>query len=252
MVIATAPEVPRNRDTHYPYRHDSYFYWLTGFNEPEAVRGAGRRRFTAPHPVLPREERGTGDLGWFPLRSGGGPRRLRFRRILRLRRAGCGIAQVAGQPADARLPHRPRHGLGHAGDGLAQRRACQGAQRRARAQRMVDARIWLDEMRLVKDAHELALMRRAAEISTGAHRRRHARDPPGPTRIRDRGGAAVRVPPRRCRGAGLHLHRRRRRQRLRAALRLQQPADARRRPAADRRRLPSSAAMRPTSPAPFR
>ena len=37
MVIATAPEVPRNRDTHYPYRHDSYFYWLTGFNEPEAV-----------------------------------------------------------------------------------------------------------------------------------------------------------------------------------------------------------------------
>jgi Xaa-Pro aminopeptidase len=31
MVIATAPEVPRNRDTHYPYRHDSYFYWLTGF-----------------------------------------------------------------------------------------------------------------------------------------------------------------------------------------------------------------------------
>ncbi|MHB0917750.1 MAG: aminopeptidase P N-terminal domain-containing protein, partial [Thiobacillus sp.] len=37
MVVATAPEVPRNRDTHYPYRHDSYFYWLTGFAEPEAV-----------------------------------------------------------------------------------------------------------------------------------------------------------------------------------------------------------------------
>jgi Xaa-Pro aminopeptidase len=29
----------------------------------------------------------------------------------------------------------------------------------------------LDEMRLVKDAHELALMRRAADISAGAHRR---------------------------------------------------------------------------------
>jgi len=36
-IVATAPEVPRNRDTHYPYRHDSYFYWLTGFAEPEAV-----------------------------------------------------------------------------------------------------------------------------------------------------------------------------------------------------------------------
>jgi Xaa-Pro aminopeptidase len=36
-VIATAPERARNRDTHYPYRHDSYFYYLTGFPEPEAV-----------------------------------------------------------------------------------------------------------------------------------------------------------------------------------------------------------------------
>ena len=36
-VIATAPERARNRDTHYPYRHDSYFYYLTGFPEPEAA-----------------------------------------------------------------------------------------------------------------------------------------------------------------------------------------------------------------------
>lgn len=36
-VIPTAPEVIRNRDSHYPYRFDSYFYYLTGFKEPEAV-----------------------------------------------------------------------------------------------------------------------------------------------------------------------------------------------------------------------
>jgi len=36
-VIPTAPERPRNRDTHFPYRYDSYFYYLTGFQEPEAV-----------------------------------------------------------------------------------------------------------------------------------------------------------------------------------------------------------------------
>ena len=35
-VIPTAPEAPRNRDTDFPYRHDSYFYYLTGFTEPEA------------------------------------------------------------------------------------------------------------------------------------------------------------------------------------------------------------------------
>ena len=36
-VISTAPERLRNRDAHYPYRFDSYFYYLTGFPEPEAV-----------------------------------------------------------------------------------------------------------------------------------------------------------------------------------------------------------------------
>ena len=36
-LVPTAPEVPRNRDSLYPFRHDSYFYYLSGFPEPEAV-----------------------------------------------------------------------------------------------------------------------------------------------------------------------------------------------------------------------
>src|SRR4051812_4019401 len=36
-VIPTAPERIRNRDTHYPYRFDSHFYYLSGFTEPEAA-----------------------------------------------------------------------------------------------------------------------------------------------------------------------------------------------------------------------
>jgi Xaa-Pro aminopeptidase len=36
-IIPTAPESIRNRDSHYPYRFDSYFYYLTGFSEPESV-----------------------------------------------------------------------------------------------------------------------------------------------------------------------------------------------------------------------
>ncbi len=35
--MPTAPEAVRNRDPYYPYRPDSYFYYLTGFAEPEAV-----------------------------------------------------------------------------------------------------------------------------------------------------------------------------------------------------------------------
>ena len=36
-IIPTAPEVVRNRDSHYPYRFDSHFYYLSGFKEPESV-----------------------------------------------------------------------------------------------------------------------------------------------------------------------------------------------------------------------
>jgi len=37
LVIDTAPEKYRNRDSDFPYRHDSDFYYLTGFNEPGAT-----------------------------------------------------------------------------------------------------------------------------------------------------------------------------------------------------------------------
>ena len=36
-VIPTAPERVRNRDSHYPYRFDSHFYYLSGFAEPQAA-----------------------------------------------------------------------------------------------------------------------------------------------------------------------------------------------------------------------
>lgn len=36
-ILPTAPERVRNRDTHHPYRFDSYFWYLTGFPEPDAV-----------------------------------------------------------------------------------------------------------------------------------------------------------------------------------------------------------------------
>ncbi|MBC7376331.1 MAG: aminopeptidase P N-terminal domain-containing protein, partial [Burkholderiaceae bacterium] len=35
-IIPTALERPRNRDSDFLFRHDSYFYYLTGFTEPNA------------------------------------------------------------------------------------------------------------------------------------------------------------------------------------------------------------------------
>jgi Xaa-Pro aminopeptidase len=36
-IIWTALETTRNSDAHFPYRHDSDFYYLTGFSEPDAA-----------------------------------------------------------------------------------------------------------------------------------------------------------------------------------------------------------------------
>ena len=36
-VLSTAPETARNRDSEFPYRHDSDFFYLTGFEEPGAT-----------------------------------------------------------------------------------------------------------------------------------------------------------------------------------------------------------------------
>ncbi|RYY95828.1 MAG: Xaa-Pro aminopeptidase, partial [Comamonadaceae bacterium] len=51
-IIPTALERPRNRDTDFLYRHDSYFYYLSGFTEANAwlvLTGDGRSTlFCAP------------------------------------------------------------------------------------------------------------------------------------------------------------------------------------------------------------
>lgn len=36
-IIFSAQEQVRNKDCHYPFRQDSYFWYLTGFNEPDAI-----------------------------------------------------------------------------------------------------------------------------------------------------------------------------------------------------------------------
>jgi len=49
ILLKAAPEVLRNGDSHFPFRQDSDFLYLTGFNEPQAVlallpgRGAGEQ-----------------------------------------------------------------------------------------------------------------------------------------------------------------------------------------------------------------
>lgn len=170
-VIPTAPEQVRNRDTTFPFRADSYFHYLTGFPEPEAVLVliAGN----TPQSILFCRDKDVEKEIWDGFRHGPEGAREVF---------GFDAAHPI-KDLDAQLPElladQPAlwYSLGHdvAWDArIAAALNAVRAQSRAgkRAPRSIhDVRAVLDEMRLVKDAHEIALMRRAAQIAGAAHRR---------------------------------------------------------------------------------
>ena len=179
-LMPTSAEVVRNRDSTYPYRYDSYFYYLTGFPEPEAVvalvaDGAGER-----HVLFCREKNLEREI-WDGFRYGPDAARDIF---------GFDEAHPIGE-LDRMLPDlasdRPAlyTPVGMHAD-WDRRVAATLNDVRARVRtgvtapdEIVDVRGTLDRMRLLKDAHELALMRRAGAISSEAHRRAMARARPG-------------------------------------------------------------------------
>jgi Xaa-Pro aminopeptidase len=170
-VIPTAPERVRNRDTHYPYRYDSHFYYLTGFPEPEAVLVlvAGDK----PRSLLFCREKDAERETWDGFRFGpvGAQERFGFDEAHPIAALDAQLADLlADQPAlyypvgaDAHWDARAMAWLN-----AVRAKARAGV---AAPERVQDLRSLVDEMRLVKDAHELEVMRQAASISAGAHRR---------------------------------------------------------------------------------
>ncbi len=179
-IVPTAPEVARNRDSLFPYRHDSYFYYVSGFPEPEAVVALVAGPDGDRHILFCREKNEEREI-WDGFRYGPDAAREIFgfdetHPIAELERMLPELA--ADQPA----LYTPL-GLFPAWDrkvtdllNEVRNRIRTGV---AAPEEIVDVRQPLDALRLVKDAHELALMRRAAEISSGAHRRAMDRTRPG-------------------------------------------------------------------------
>lgn len=172
--LHTAPEVIRNRDSDYAYRHDSYFYYLTGFDEPQSSL------------VLIAGETPEQDLA------------ILFCRPKNLEREIWDGYRYGPEAARTTFGMDQSHSISdldqHLPQLLANRRAiftrlAQNEQidaqfRQWLAQVRQQARLGvqtpatlhdleplLDEMRLIKDAHEIEIMRQAAQISAKAHRR---------------------------------------------------------------------------------
>jgi len=178
-LVPTAPEVPRNRDSLYAYRHDSYFYYLSGFPEPEAVIALVAAPDGDRHLLFCRERNEEREI-WDGFRYGPDAAREIF---------GFDEAHPISAMRE-RLPDlaadRPALftplGLFRDWDrevtdllNVVRNRVRTGV---AAPEEVVDVRAAVDTMRLVKDPHEIALMRRACAISTGAHRRAmHAAQP---------------------------------------------------------------------------
>lgn len=168
-VVPTAPERTRNRDAHYPYRYDSYFYHLTGFTEPEAVVVivAGDK----PRNLLFCREKDQQREIWDGFRHGPAAAREKFafdeaHPIEKLDEMMPGL--LSDQPAlhthlggDSTWDARVMSWLNAVRALVRTGVAAPGG--------VVDVHTLLDDMRLIKDKTELATMRRAAEISAGAH-----------------------------------------------------------------------------------
>ena len=173
-LIPTAREQARNRDTHYPYRADSYFQYLTGFTEPESVLVISVGSGDAPaQSILFCREKNLEREIWDGFRHGPEGARELF---------GFDAAHAVGE-LDAKLPellaNQPAlwFSIGHDNDwdrrvasALNTVRGESRSGKRAPAA-IRDVRAELDAMRLIKDGAEIATMRRAAEISSGAHKR---------------------------------------------------------------------------------
>ena len=166
-IIPTAPERPRNRDSDFLFRFDSYFHYLTGFTEPNAwlvLAGDGRATlFCAPKDL----EREIWD--GFRLGPDAAPEALGVDEAFSVGGLDATLPRLLENRDAVWYPFATHKGLETRIDGwLGSVRArvrfgalCPEQQR--------DLCGPLDEMRLVKDAHEQDVMRRAAQISARAH-----------------------------------------------------------------------------------
>ena len=166
-LLPTAPEHARNRDTDFPYRHDSYFYYLTGFSEPGGwltIDSTGKTTLFCRPKDLEREI-------WDGIRLGpkAAVAALGVDEAFSVDELDAKMPLLLSNQAAVWFPFATHKGLETQVDGWlgkVRARIRYGAEC---PQSQHDLCKVLDEMRLIKDAHEIAILRRAGAISAGAH-----------------------------------------------------------------------------------
>lgn len=175
-IIPTSPEAVRNRDSHYPYRFDSYFYYLTGFKEPESVLvllAGDVNKGQAPKSILFCRDKDMEREIWDGFRFGpaAAVSEFGFDEAYSINQLDEILPKLLANQAklfyslgaDAVWDVKVTNWLNQV---KAQVRTGISA-----PDDITDVRKLLDEMRLFKSPAEQALMRRSASIAAGAHKR---------------------------------------------------------------------------------
>ncbi|MDO9438974.1 aminopeptidase P N-terminal domain-containing protein [Hydrogenophaga sp.] len=166
-IVPTALERPRNRDTDFIYRHDSYFYYLTGFTEPNAwlvITGEGQTTLFCQPKDLEREI-------WDGIRLGpdAAPEHLGVSEACSVVELNQRLPRLLENRHTVWYPFATHEGLESRINGWLQPVRARVRYGALCPESQRDLCGILDELRLVKDAHEQATMRRAAQISAKAH-----------------------------------------------------------------------------------
>ena len=166
-ILPTALERQRNRDSDFPYRHDSYFYYLTGFTEPNAwlvLTGDGRSTLFCQPKDLEREV-------WDGIRLGpdAAPEALGVDEAFSVSELSARLPRLLENRSVVWYPFATHPGLETRIDGWLNQVRARVRYGALAPDGQRDLCAILDEMRLTKDAHELATMRRASQISAHAH-----------------------------------------------------------------------------------
>jgi len=171
-ILPTAPVRPRNRDVHYPYRPDSDFYYLTHFPEPEAVAVLVPGRAHGEYILFCRERNPEKEI-WEGRRAG-----LEGARALYGADDAFPIEDI-DEILPGLLENREKvfYSMGRYPDFdthlMNWVNEVRGKSRNGVSApgEYVDLQHIVHEMRLIKRPEEIRLMKRAAKVSTAAHRR---------------------------------------------------------------------------------